>query len=126
MFVTRIQFIYFYYANKHFRLAIQRLEIAKNDLQNRIAKEVGEENAYVLINLDLVVSCSLIVSASQARGNAILQASLERRKQALHERRLALEQDVCSISLSCQFCLAMLHFLKLYKNGSITLGYLSP
>ena len=31
---------------------------------------------------------------SQAKGNAILQASLERRKQALHERRLALEQDV--------------------------------
>ncbi|KZV44449.1 rho GTPase-activating protein 7 [Dorcoceras hygrometricum] len=49
-------------------LAIQRLEIAKNDLRQRIAKE--------------------------ARGNAILQASLERRKQALHERRLALEQDV--------------------------------
>ncbi|KAF7120392.1 hypothetical protein RHSIM_Rhsim13G0209000 [Rhododendron simsii] len=49
-------------------LAIQRLEITKNDLRNRIAKE--------------------------ARGNAILQASLERRKQALHERRLALEQDV--------------------------------
>ncbi|GAB4855972.1 Rho GTPase-activating protein 7 [Ancistrocladus abbreviatus] len=49
-------------------LAIQRLEITKNDLQHRIAKE--------------------------ARGNAILQASLERRKQALHERRLALEQDV--------------------------------
>lgn len=49
-------------------LAIQRLEMAKNDLRHRIAKE--------------------------ARGNAILQASLERRKQALHERRLALEQDV--------------------------------
>lgn len=49
-------------------LAIQRLEITKNDLRHRIAKE--------------------------ARGNAILQASLERRKQALHERRLALEQDV--------------------------------
>ncbi|XP_068661449.1 rho GTPase-activating protein 7-like isoform X2 [Aristolochia californica] len=48
--------------------AIQRLEITKNDLRNRIAKE--------------------------AKGNAILQASLERRKQALHERRLALEQDV--------------------------------
>ncbi|KAH8498776.1 hypothetical protein H0E87_017633 [Populus deltoides] len=48
-------------------LAIQRLEITKNDLRHRIAKE--------------------------ARGNAILQASLERRKQALHERRLALEQD---------------------------------
>eukprot|EP00256_Glycine_max_P070708 XP_025985303.1 rho GTPase-activating protein 7-like [Glycine max] len=43
-------------------LAIQRLEIAKSDLQLRIAKE--------------------------ARGNAILQASLERRKQALHERFL--------------------------------------
>ncbi|CAO2837387.1 unnamed protein product [Amaranthus hypochondriacus] len=49
-------------------LAIQRLELTKNDLRHRIAKE--------------------------ARGNAILQASLERRKQALHERRLALEQDV--------------------------------
>ncbi|KAL7174380.1 hypothetical protein ACSBR2_033611 [Camellia fascicularis] len=49
-------------------LAIQRLEITKNDLRHRIAKG--------------------------ARGNAILQASLERRKQALHERRLALEQDV--------------------------------
>jgi len=35
----------------------------------------------------------------QARGNAILQASLERRKQALHERRVALEQDVCHILL---------------------------
>ena len=34
----------------------------------------------------------------QARGNAILQASLERRKQALHERRLALEQDVIIFS----------------------------
>jgi hypothetical protein len=30
----------------------------------------------------------------QAKGNAILQASLERRKQALHNRRLALEQDI--------------------------------
>ncbi|KAL9260516.1 Rho GTPase-activating protein 7-like protein [Drosera capensis] len=49
-------------------LAIQRLEMAKNDLRHRITKE--------------------------ARGNAILQASLERRKQALHERRLALKQDV--------------------------------
>ncbi|KAJ6716291.1 RHO GTPASE-ACTIVATING PROTEIN 7-LIKE [Salix koriyanagi] len=55
-------------------LAIQRLEITKNDLRHRIAKE--------------------------ARGNAILQASLERRKQALHERRLALEQDVVIFSSS--------------------------
>ncbi|OMO65423.1 hypothetical protein COLO4_31252 [Corchorus olitorius] len=45
---------------------IQRLEMTKNDLQHRIAKE--------------------------ARGNAILQARLETRKQALHQRRLALEQ----------------------------------
>lgn len=57
-------------------LAIQRLEITKNDLRNRIAKE--------------------------ARGNAILQASLERRKQALHERRLALEQDVSRLQEQLQ------------------------
>ncbi|CAL5190470.1 unnamed protein product [Lathyrus oleraceus] len=57
-------------------LAIQRLEIAKSDLQHRIAKE--------------------------ARGNAILQASLERRKQALHERRLALEQDVSRLQEQLQ------------------------
>ncbi|XWS52606.1 hypothetical protein CRYUN_Cryun11dG0085500 [Craigia yunnanensis] len=57
-------------------LAIQRLEITKNDLQHRIAKET--------------------------RGNAILQASLERRKQALHERRLALEQDVSRLQEQLQ------------------------
>ncbi|KAG8079458.1 hypothetical protein GUJ93_ZPchr0007g6429 [Zizania palustris] len=57
-------------------LAIQRLETTKNDLQIRIAKE--------------------------ARGNAILQASLERRKQALHERRLALEQDVSRLQEQLQ------------------------
>ncbi|XP_051134515.1 rho GTPase-activating protein 7-like [Andrographis paniculata] len=57
-------------------VAIQRLEIAKNDLRRRIAKE--------------------------ARGNAILQASLERRKQALHERRLALEQDVARLQEQLQ------------------------
>ncbi|KAG7550398.1 Rho GTPase activation protein [Arabidopsis thaliana x Arabidopsis arenosa] len=49
-------------------LLIQRLEHMKDELRQRIAKE--------------------------AKGNAALQASLERRKQALHERRLALEQDV--------------------------------
>ncbi|XP_058181771.1 rho GTPase-activating protein 7-like isoform X2 [Rhododendron vialii] len=57
-------------------LAIQRLEITKNDLRQRIAKE--------------------------ARGNASLQASLERRKQALHERRLALEQDVSRLQEQLQ------------------------
>ncbi|VFQ71350.1 unnamed protein product [Cuscuta campestris] len=57
-------------------LAIQRLETTKNDLRHRIAKE--------------------------ARGNAILQASLERRKQALHERRLALEQDVARLQEQLQ------------------------
>ncbi|CAN6226402.1 unnamed protein product [Urochloa humidicola] len=57
-------------------LAIQRLEVTKNDLQIRIAKE--------------------------ARGNAILQASLERRKQALRERRVALEQDVSRLQEQLQ------------------------
>ncbi|KAI3814254.1 hypothetical protein L1987_19004 [Smallanthus sonchifolius] len=57
-------------------LAIQRLELTKNDLRQRIANE--------------------------ARGNAILQASLERRKQALHERRLALEQDVTRLQEQLQ------------------------
>ncbi|XP_020529438.1 rho GTPase-activating protein 7 isoform X1 [Amborella trichopoda] len=57
-------------------LLIQRLEITKNELRNRIAKE--------------------------AKGNAILQASLERRKQALHERRLALEQDVSRLQEQLQ------------------------
>ncbi|KAI3704237.1 hypothetical protein L1987_74453 [Smallanthus sonchifolius] len=57
-------------------LAIQKLELTKNDLRQRIAKE--------------------------ARGNAILQASLERRKKALHERRLALEQDVSRLQEQLQ------------------------
>ncbi|KAL6527824.1 hypothetical protein OROMI_029635 [Orobanche minor] len=57
-------------------VVIQRLEIAKDDLRHRIAKE--------------------------ARGNAILQAGLERRKQALHERRLALEQDVARLQEQLQ------------------------
>ncbi|CAM6043973.1 unnamed protein product [Sphagnum compactum] len=57
-------------------LAIQRLEMTRNDLRNRIAKEV--------------------------KGNAFLQASLERRKQALHDRRLALEQDVARLQEQLQ------------------------
>ncbi|CAF1778217.1 hypothetical protein Bca4012_045743 [Brassica carinata] len=57
-------------------LAIQRLETTKNELRQRIAKE--------------------------ARGNAILQGSLERRKQALHERRLSLEQDVSRLQEQLQ------------------------
>ncbi|XP_021903396.1 rho GTPase-activating protein REN1, partial [Carica papaya] len=50
---------------------ILRLEATKSDLQNRVVEEV--------------------------KGNAILQASLERRKKALHERRLALEKDVARL-----------------------------
>jgi len=46
-------------------LVIQRLEIAKRDLQHGIKMEVS--------------------------GNAILQANLERKKQVLHKRRLELE-----------------------------------
>ncbi|XP_064993248.1 rho GTPase-activating protein REN1-like isoform X3 [Musa acuminata AAA Group] len=49
-------------------IAVQQLENTKNDLQNKISKEV--------------------------KGNEILQESLERRKEALHERRLALERDI--------------------------------
>lgn len=57
-------------------LAIQRLEATRQELCNKIAKE--------------------------AKGNAELQASLERRKQALHERRLALEQDVVRLQEQLQ------------------------
>jgi hypothetical protein len=52
------------------------LEVTRNDLRTRIAKE--------------------------AKGNAILQASLEIRKQALHDRRLALEQDVARLQEQLQ------------------------
>ncbi|KAJ0982055.1 hypothetical protein J5N97_010310 [Dioscorea zingiberensis] len=49
-------------------VSIQKLENTKTDLQNKITKEV--------------------------KGNSILQANLEKRKEELRERRLALEQDV--------------------------------
>ncbi|XP_043713895.1 rho GTPase-activating protein 7-like [Telopea speciosissima] len=55
---------------------ILRLEVTKNDLQNRIAKE--------------------------EKGNVILKASLKRRKEALHDRRLALEQDVARLQEQLQ------------------------
>ncbi|CAN8300641.1 unnamed protein product [Cochlearia groenlandica] len=57
-------------------IAIQRLDTTKYELRQRIAKE--------------------------ARGNSILQASLERRKQALHERRSSLEQDVSRLQEQLQ------------------------
>ena len=53
----------------------------------------------------------------QARGNAILQASLERRKQALHESRVALEQDVCHILLPYNFIAFILS--KYIRNSAI-------
>ncbi|CBI19246.3 unnamed protein product, partial [Vitis vinifera] len=55
---------------------IQRLEAWKADLQNRIAEESKE--------------------------NAVLQASLERRKRDLHEHRQALEQDVARLQEQLQ------------------------
>lgn len=55
---------------------IQRLEATKTELESRIAVE--------------------------AKGNSVLQASLERRKKALHERRLALEQDVARLQEQLQ------------------------
>ena len=54
----------------------------------------------------------------QARGNAILQASLERRKQALHERRVALEQDVCHILLPYNNFIAFI-LSKYIRNSAI-------
>ncbi|KAH7425149.1 hypothetical protein KP509_11G041800 [Ceratopteris richardii] len=57
-------------------LVIQRLEATRNELRNKIAKE--------------------------AKGNAALQQSLERRKQALHDRRMVLEQDVARLQLQLQ------------------------
>ncbi|RVW65640.1 Rho GTPase-activating protein REN1 [Vitis vinifera] len=55
----------------HRSVEIQRLEAWKADLQNRIAEESKE--------------------------NAVLQASLERRKRDLHEHRQALEQDALTV-----------------------------
>ncbi|XP_021861394.1 rho GTPase-activating protein REN1 isoform X2 [Spinacia oleracea] len=55
---------------------IQRLEDTKLELENRIEEE--------------------------ANGNTILQASLERRKKALNERRLALEKDVTRLQEQLQ------------------------
>ncbi|XP_021638823.2 rho GTPase-activating protein REN1 isoform X3 [Hevea brasiliensis] len=55
---------------------IQKLESAKIDLQHRISEEV--------------------------KVNAVLQANLEKRKKALHERRLALEQDVARLQEELQ------------------------
>jgi len=62
-------------------LVIQRLEIAKSDLQQIVEKEV--------------------------RGNAILQTSLERRKQALQKRRLELEKDVSKLQEQLQAVMDM-------------------
>ncbi|XP_015074058.1 rho GTPase-activating protein REN1 isoform X2 [Solanum pennellii] len=55
---------------------IQRLEAIKADLQTRIQQE--------------------------AKGNALLQESLEKRKDALHVRRLALEKDVTKLQEQLQ------------------------
>ncbi|CAI9116169.1 OLC1v1017249C3 [Oldenlandia corymbosa var. corymbosa] len=55
---------------------IERLEATKTDLQNRVANE--------------------------AKSNAILQSNLEERKNALRERRLALERDVARLQEQLQ------------------------
>ncbi|XP_062164103.1 rho GTPase-activating protein REN1 isoform X2 [Alnus glutinosa] len=55
---------------------IQRLETTKTELESRISEE--------------------------GKGNAVLQASLQRRKKALRERRLALEQDVARLQEQLQ------------------------
>lgn len=65
----------------------------KDELRQRIAKEVLVLALEVLC-ADTIMLLYWLIRPLQAKGNAALQASLERRKQALHERRLALEQDV--------------------------------
>lgn len=55
---------------------IQRLEVTKLDLQDRIAEEAKE--------------------------NAVLQADLDKQKKALHQRRQALEQDVARLQEQLQ------------------------
>ncbi|KAM0863802.1 hypothetical protein ACQ4PT_044343 [Festuca glaucescens] len=55
-----------------------------------------------LLSKDLRLQRMICRSGLQKRGNAILQASLERRKQALHERRLVLEQDVSRLQEQLQ------------------------
>uniref|UniRef100_A0A6M2F6Y8 Rho-GAP domain-containing protein n=1 Tax=Populus davidiana TaxID=266767 RepID=A0A6M2F6Y8_9ROSI len=55
---------------------IQKLEASKIELQNRIFEEI--------------------------KGNAILQAKLEKRKKALHEHRQALQQDVARLQKQLQ------------------------
>lgn len=65
----------------------------KDELRQRIAKEVLFLVVEVLY-ADNIMLLYWLIRPLQAKGNAALQASLERRKQALHERRLALEQDV--------------------------------
>jgi hypothetical protein len=78
---------------------IQRLEVTKTDLENRIAEEVEASNFSFKLSLleyfgEIFI---LLFFPLQAKGNEVLQTSLERRKKALHERRLALEQDVLFI-----------------------------
>ncbi|XP_010266206.1 PREDICTED: rho GTPase-activating protein REN1-like isoform X2 [Nelumbo nucifera] len=58
------------------KVAIQRLEVEKTDLQNRISKEAKE--------------------------NVVLQESLEKQKTALRERRVALEKDVARLQEQLQ------------------------
>ncbi|XP_011014130.1 PREDICTED: rho GTPase-activating protein REN1-like isoform X2 [Populus euphratica] len=55
---------------------IQKLEASRIELQNRISEEI--------------------------KGNAILQAKLEKRKKALHEHRQALQQDVARLQEQLQ------------------------
>ncbi|KAF3786874.1 Rho GTPase-activating protein 7 [Nymphaea thermarum] len=67
-----------------------KLQITKNDLESKIAKEFS------------ILSLDNVIFHIKAKGNAILEASLERRKQALHERRQMLEQDVARLQEQLQ------------------------
>lgn len=77
------------------RTLIEKLENNKTDLQSKITKEVQSfpkdyrEIMYQQILLHEAKWCLF-----QVKENSILQASLGRRKEELHERRLALEKEV--------------------------------
>lgn len=69
-------------------------------MQHRISDEVHiSSGASFLLSILKVFRGfhNYLIFPLQVKGNAVLQTNLEKRKKALHERRLALEQDVCSV-----------------------------
>ena len=73
---------------------------------------------------------NLLYFPSQVKGNANLQASLENQKKALHEYRLALQQDVCSMekiyySFYCYFDSSLFPLFLPFQDDSAGGGHSS-